>query len=80
MQAFRVGLRTYGFQYHFEADQSSTKDIAQESRQTLLEGGLTPQQLEDQLEVYGEMFARLADRLSLNIATFLIPKVATVVG
>ena len=80
VQVFRVGLRTYGFQYHFEADRDITRAIAHESRETLHQGGLTAPELEEQMDRHYGSFARLADRLCVNIATYLIPRVATVVG
>lgn len=80
VQVFRAGMRTYGFQYHFEADRDMTRAIAHESRETLHKDGLTGPELEEQMDRHYPSFARLADRLCVNIATYLIPRVATMIG
>lgn len=80
VQAFRAGLRTYGFQYHFEADAAIVRDIASESSDLLARANLSAEQFAGQYDANAEMVGRLADRLCLNIATYLIPKVATMVG
>lgn len=77
VQAFRAGMRSYGFQYHFEADMDMIRAFTKDSVGELHTAGLTTEEFEKQCEEKYEMFARLADRLCINIATFLIPRVAT---
>lgn len=80
VQCFRAGLRSYGFQYHFEADRPMIEALAKESPGEMVAAGLTAELLRQQLDQRYEMFARLADRLSVNIATYLIPRVANVMA
>jgi GMP synthase (glutamine-hydrolysing) len=70
-QAFRVGLRTYGFQYHFEWTRA---DLDQLSRDSLFERSeQTPQQFREQIDTHYHNYRRLGDRLAANIALFLFP-------
>lgn len=69
VQAFRVGLRTYAFQWHFEADRDGALDIHRASSEKVV----TEADLRSQFETHGQAFARLSDRLSLNLASFVIP-------
>lgn len=80
VQAFRAGLRSYGFQYHPEADRTMIGELTADSREDMRCAGLSTQELERQCEKHYAMFARLGDRLCVNIASYLIPKVATKVG
>jgi GMP synthase-like glutamine amidotransferase len=75
-QAFRVGMRTYCFQYHFEADRAMIDAFLKDARTDLHQSGATSDEFARDAEKKYEMFARLADRLCLNIATYLIPRVA----
>lgn len=70
VQAYRVGLRTFGFQYHFECDIPMTRDMFDRSMPLADEAGLTRAQLDAQLEQHAEMFDRAADRLCVNLTTF----------
>ncbi len=72
VQAFRAGLRSYGFQYHFECDRAMIEAYGRECRTELHKAGSTTEELARQCERHYEMFARLADRLCLNIATYLM--------
>lgn len=72
-QAFRAGLRTFGFQYHFECDRAMIDTFAAGSADSIRAAGLTPQDVQAQAAKHYEMFARLADRLCVNLATFLFP-------
>lgn len=78
-QAFRVGMRTYGFQYHFEADRPMMKELLADARSDLHAAGMTTDEFVRSADTKYEMFARLGDRLSVNIATYLIPKVGTAI-
>ncbi|MEM7622096.1 MAG: type 1 glutamine amidotransferase [Planctomycetota bacterium] len=69
IQAFKAGLRTFGFQYHFECDRAMIDLFASEYPDSFSAAGVTPEVLERQCDEHYEIFARLGDRLSLNIAT-----------
>ncbi|MEM1167351.1 MAG: type 1 glutamine amidotransferase [Planctomycetota bacterium] len=79
VQAFKVGMRTYGFQYHFEATEPMIVRFAERMQPMLHRGGLTREEFAEQHTTRGEMFARLADRLCENLATYWIPRVANAV-
>ncbi|MCA9294616.1 MAG: type 1 glutamine amidotransferase [Phycisphaerales bacterium] len=76
VQAFKVGLRSYGFQYHFEADQPIMQAIMREASSNPAHD-VDDAGMSSQLERAYPTFARLADRLCVNIATCLIPRVAS---
>jgi GMP synthase (glutamine-hydrolysing) len=67
VEAFKVGLRTYGFQYHFECDGPAIELQMRESP-----GGVPAGFAEQMTACYPE-FARLADRLCVNIASYVFP-------
>ncbi|MEC9374437.1 MAG: type 1 glutamine amidotransferase [Planctomycetota bacterium] len=71
VQAFRAGLRTYAFQYHFEADRQHAMQIAESEPDLLHKAGHTEQEIAAQADECYEQFARLADRLCVNIATLV---------
>jgi GMP synthase (glutamine-hydrolysing) len=76
VEAFRAGLRTYAFQYHFEADRAMIEAWAAKGGATLAKAGVTPGDLSAQCDRHYASFARLADRLCVNIATYLFPALA----
>ncbi len=73
VQAFKVGMRTYGFQYHFEADQPIIRKLVNSARDDLHRAGYTEDEIDQQVENQYAAFARLADRLCVNIAANLLP-------
>lgn len=77
VQAYSIGMRTYAFQYHFECDRSMIDQYMTDAKTDLHQAGITTDEYMRQLESKYEMFARLGDRLCLNICTYLIPRVAT---
>lgn len=70
VQAFRVGMRTYGFQHHFECDIPMARDLMERSMHLADDAGVTRAQLDAQFEQHAEMFDRSADRLCANLVTF----------
>ncbi|MFG0283590.1 MAG: type 1 glutamine amidotransferase [Phycisphaerales bacterium JB039] len=72
-QAFKCGLRSYGFQYHFECDRATIEAYAAKYAGTLARAKLTPDELKRQLDAHYPLFARTADRLCVNIATYAFP-------
>jgi len=70
-QAFRVGLTTYGFQYHFEWNR---QDLAEMVRDPfVVRCGHLPEQILGQSDRYYEDYRRLGDRLCHMIAMTLLP-------
>ena len=79
-QAFRFGMRTYAFQFHFEYDRSTMLDSVRGMDTEMGSVGLSNESLARDIDTYYEQTSRLADRISLNIASFLIPRRSSVVG
>lgn len=73
VECFRAGLRTYGFQYHFEADRAMMETWWADSAALLAKAGVSAGDLAGQCNKHYDTFARLADRLCVNLATFLFP-------
>lgn len=73
VQVYRVGLRTIGLQYHPECDRAMI-DAFCSSCSLMPRLGLTKSDIAAQAAKHYEMFARLADRLCINLATLLFPK------
>lgn len=71
IQAYRVGLNIYCFQYHFEADQALLRKFAQ--FEFLKQGGLDAAAVDKQIEEHYKEYRRLGDRLCDNIAVLLMP-------
>ncbi|MGE3107832.1 MAG: type 1 glutamine amidotransferase [Phycisphaerales bacterium] len=72
VQAFRAGLRTYAFQYHFECDREMVRNFAESSVDELSGIGLSPADIKAQADEHYDRFAVIADRLCVNLATFLL--------
>jgi GMP synthase (glutamine-hydrolysing) len=72
-QAFRVGLRTFGFQYHFECDRPMVDVLTKDSEEWMRPAGVTVSDVAAQADRCYPEFARLADRLCVNLATLLFP-------
>jgi GMP synthase (glutamine-hydrolysing) len=73
VQAWVVGLRSYGFQYHPEVTIETIERWAREEPEALRESGLTIEQLRAQTQKHYAAFARLSQRLFESIALFLMP-------
>lgn len=73
-QLFRVGLRTVGIQFHPECDRAMIDRFCSDC--TLMPRlGLTRADIAAQADKSYEMFARLSDRLAVNLVTLLFPRV-----
>lgn len=72
-QAFRVGLRTYGFQYHFECDRDGIAAFAREGKQEFYDAGLAFDEVMKQADEKYERYGRLSERLCVNLAAYLFP-------
>jgi GMP synthase-like glutamine amidotransferase len=75
VQAFRAGLRTFGFQFHFECDRMMIEQFADADGLKLSRLGLSKADVMAQADRHYAMFARLADRLCVNMVTLLFPGV-----
>lgn len=82
VQAFKVGMRTYGFQYHFESDRADIDTFLADSwsRQLMEKLGLTAGDVARQADEHYATFERLGNRLCGNIATYLFPSVSRLRG
>jgi len=75
IQAFRVGLRTYGFQYHFEHTRAMLDALVrdQAAGADMQQAGLTPAEFQKQIAEHAEIYDRLSTRLVNNLVTFMFP-------
>lgn len=71
--AFKVGVRTYAFQYHFECDVPLIEAITAHSKSDLAPAGTTESEVKVQTDQHYANYARLADRLCVNIAAYCFP-------
>jgi GMP synthase (glutamine-hydrolysing) len=71
--AYKVGIRTYGFMFHFECDRPMLDALLASSKDMLPSAGTTPSELAVQVDQLYATFARLSDRLCVNLATYLFP-------
>ncbi|MBX3352830.1 MAG: type 1 glutamine amidotransferase [Phycisphaeraceae bacterium] len=67
----RFGARTYGFQHHFELDREGVARFVREGKQSFYDNGLTFDDVNRQAERDYPMFARLSDRVCVNLVTYL---------
>ncbi len=70
-QAFKVGMKTFGFQYHFEWTLEDIKKFL--ALPWVKENGYSPDQILDDAGKFYENYRRRGDRLCENIATYLFP-------
>jgi len=70
-QAYKVGLRTYAYQYHFEWKKADIERFAKSEFVT--NAGASPEQIAAGTKQHYDDFHRLGDRLSESIATYLFP-------
>lgn len=74
VQSFKVGLRTYGFQYHFECDLPQIERfLSSNDPQISCAGVHDPAQAIAEARAHYADFARLSDRLCVNLAEYLLP-------
>jgi hypothetical protein len=73
VQAWAVGLRTYGFQYHPEAYPERLAEWARSEPEALRAAGLSESSLRAQTDELHPVCARLARRLFESMALFLMP-------
>lgn len=73
VQSYRIGLRTYAFQYHFECDREMVRAYIDEGASEISAAGASQSAIVTEADEHYPRFATLADRLSVNIATYLLP-------
>jgi GMP synthase (glutamine-hydrolysing) len=75
VQCFSVGLRTYGFQYHFECDKPGIDTFLADrwSQELMAKLGLGPGDVQRQRDEHDDAYTRLGKRISTNIASFMFP-------
>lgn len=74
VQSFKVGLRTYAFQYHFEWDLTTIEQMLRSGDPQITCAGVTdPQAAINIARTRYESFARSSDRLCVNLAEYLLP-------
>lgn len=75
VQVFRAGLRTYGFQFHFESQRADVDAFgADRDTQPLMQkAGVTARDLKAQADEHQAAFDRIGDRIAGNLATFMFP-------
>jgi GMP synthase (glutamine-hydrolysing) len=69
---FRVGMRTLAFQFHPECDRPMCEALLDDPEHAA-KAGKTAEDLKAELEEHYATYARLSDRLALNIAAFACP-------
>jgi hypothetical protein len=70
---FRAGLRTFASIAHFECDRVMAEQLIRLSTDDAKAAGLDVATLVRTLDAQYEMFARLSDRLCVNLVTYLFP-------
>ncbi|PHQ81138.1 MAG: hypothetical protein COB69_04765 [Phycisphaera sp.] len=73
VQIFRAGQRTFGFQFHFEADGTMLEFFEKTDADLMAEAGITSSHFRAQTIEHYDMFARVADRLCVNLVTYAFP-------
>jgi GMP synthase-like glutamine amidotransferase len=75
VQSFRVGLRTYGFQYHFECDAAAVENhLATPFATNLISTlGLSAADIRARATEHSDVIRRVSDRLCANIGSFMFP-------
>ena len=78
VQCFRVGLRSYGFQYHFECTRAGIEEFARDpfTKGLLDKAGHIGGELKAQVDTYYDDYDRLGRRLCENIGAYMWPTLA----
>lgn len=76
-QAFRVGLRTFGFQHHPECDRTMIDAIIGDAKTMLHASGVTTEEFARDTEQHYDNYRRVGDRLLLNFVNYAIPRMGS---
>lgn len=72
-QIMKIGHRTLGFQFHFEADMDTITYFRDTDAELMEMAGYDPARYAADLEANYARFAQVAERLCVNMATYLFP-------
>ena len=72
-EIMRVGLRTFGFQFHLEADRATIERYREIDGELMAEAGVGESAAPAAIRAGYDRFATVADRLCVNMATYLFP-------
>lgn len=70
-QAFRVGLTTYGFQYHFEWTRSDIAGVLEQFTDWISASGGDVEAIRNETDQYYDTYRHLGDRLCQTLASVL---------
>ena len=70
---FKVGIRTLGVQPHFECDREMLDQLAGLCKEQIEKAGGSVEAVRSEVERNYPMYARLSDRLCVNLATLCWP-------
>ncbi len=73
VQIFRAGLRTFGFMCHFECDSTMVDGLMQECSGQMAHCNTTPGEVKVQADQEYDRYARVSDRMCVNLATLCFP-------
>ncbi|HLP84166.1 MAG TPA: type 1 glutamine amidotransferase [Phycisphaerales bacterium] len=73
--AFKAGIRTFASIFHFECDKTGVEKLVAESKDLMAGAGHIDSELKVQLDQQYDQFARLSDRLCVNLVSFCFPLV-----
>lgn len=71
VQAMRLGMTTYSFQYHFEWSKPDLQAVAQDP--LFAKANLSPADYQQQIDRHYTVYRHLGDRLCNNLALYLFP-------
>ncbi len=80
VQAFRAGLRTYGFQFHLECDRSMAEDLLRRSGDELRSAGLGLAEANAAVEREYARYALICDRICVNLTTYALSPFVAAAG
>jgi GMP synthase (glutamine-hydrolysing) len=72
-QIFRVGLRTYGYICHFECDRPMVDMLMGACKSGMEKCGITAGEVKVQADQEYDRYARVSDRMCVNLATLCFP-------
>ncbi|HYF14717.1 MAG TPA: type 1 glutamine amidotransferase [Phycisphaerales bacterium] len=71
--AWKAGLRTYGFMYHFECDQPMLERLVASGEDEMAAAGTTAGEVRAQIDQQYASYARLSSRLCVNLQECCFP-------
>lgn len=74
VQAFRLGARGYGFQYHFEWTRPMLEAVNASDDTLLRRCGMTVQDIDEQCATHYERFAEISERLCVQLVGMVLTR------